>query len=337
MLEAPTESDPTAAAPRWQESLRTAVREIGELARLLELPPAALRARSLAEAEFPLLVPRGFVARMRPHDLDDPLLAQVLPSRREAEPAPGFTGDPLGEQRLAGGGVLAKYAGRVLLIASGACPIHCRYCFRREFPYAEQLAARERWRGALETIERDETVREVILSGGDPLSLGNGRLGELVGALERIGHVETLRIHTRFPVTIPERVDAGLLELLGATRLERVVVIHSNHANELDGTVARALGALKSRTTLLLNQAVLLARVNDDAETLSSLSRRLLECGVMPYYLHLLDPVRGAAHYSVDEAHAIDLLDRMRASLPGYLVPKLVRETPGGLSKSPIG
>lgn len=324
------------AESRWQRSLQTAVRDLDELARLLELPPAALRARAVADSAFPLRVPRGFVARMRPRDLDDPLLAQVLPSARERETAPGFVADPLGEQTHAHAGVLAKYPGRVLLIASGACPIHCRYCFRREFPYADQLAARGGWRAALEAIERDTSVREVILSGGDPLSLTNRRLGELLAALEQCGSLDTVRIHTRFPVTIPERVDAGLLELLEAARLNVVVAIHSNHANELDASVASALAALKPRTRLLLNQAVLLAGVNDETHALAALSRRLLDCGVQPYYLHVLDPVASAAHYEVGEARAIELVDELRASLPGYLVPRLVREVPGELSKTPI-
>lgn len=327
----------SAAALDWRHGLRTAVRDLDELARLLDLPAPALRERALADSEFPLLVPRGFVARMRRRDLDDPLLKQVLPSARERDAAPGFTGDPLGEQRHAAGGVLAKYPGRVLLIASGTCPVHCRYCFRREFPYSTQLAARGGWREALAAIERDGSAREVILSGGDPLSLSNRRLGELLAALEACAPVETVRIHTRFPVMIPERIDSGLLEALERTRLRRVVVIHANHANELDASVARALAALKPRTEMLLNQAVLLAGVNDDVDTLAALSRRLLECGVAPYYLHLLDPVSGAAHYDVDETRAIGLVGALRASLPGYLVPRLVREIPDELGKTPIG
>lgn len=330
------QSEIPAPAERWQHQLQTAVSDLDELARLLELPPSTLRERAVDASPFPLRVPRGFVARMRRGDPDDPLLKQVLPSRRELDAAEGYVPDPLAEQRTASDGVLAKYPGRVLLIASGACPIHCRYCFRREFPYSEQLAARDGWRAALDSIEQDGDVREVILSGGDPLSLSNRRLGELIDALERCATVETVRIHTRFPVTIPERVDAGLLEVLGRTRLNRVVVVHSNHANELDADVAAALGALRAHTELVLNQAVLLAGVNDTSEALTSLSRRLLECGVTPYYLHLLDPVTGAAHYEVDAARAIELIDELRGTQPGYLVPRLVREVPGEPSKTPV-
>lgn len=325
-----------ARAGRWQRRLQTAVSDLDELARLLELPPSELRERAVDDSPFPLRVPRGFVARMRRGDPDDPLLKQVLPSTREHEAAPGFVADPLAEHEAAADGVLAKYPGRVLLIASGACPIHCRYCFRREFPYANQLAARDNWRAAVERIERDGDVREVILSGGDPLSLSNRRLAELIDRLERCASVETVRIHTRFPVTIPERIDTGLLKLLDRTRLNRVVVIHSNHANELDAEVAAALGVLSRHTELLLNQAVLLAGVNDTAEALASLSRRLLECGVTPYYLHLLDAVAGAAHYEIDAARAAALVDELRASMPGYLVPRLVREVPGELSKTAV-
>jgi EF-P beta-lysylation protein EpmB len=260
----------------------------------------------------------------------------VLPRSAELVAAPGFGGDPVREQALADGGVIEKYPGRVLLIASGACPIHCRYCFRREFPYGEQLAARGGWDGAVERLRARPDVREAILSGGDPLSLTNRRLGELVAKLEATS-IDTLRIHTRFPVVVPERVDDGLLHLLAETRLNTVVVVHCNHANELDDDVAGALRALRPCVGALLNQSVLLRGVNDDADVLASLSERLFACGVLPYYLHLLDPVAGAAHFDVDAATAYAFIARLRARLPGYLVPRLVREVPGELSKTPIG
>jgi EF-P beta-lysylation protein EpmB len=221
----------------------------------------------------------------------------------------------------------------VLLIASGACPLHCRYCFRREFPYAALLAARADWAGALAALRDAGAAKEAILSGGDPLSLSNRRLGELVARLAGTG-VTTLRIHTRFPIAIPERVDDGLLRVLGGARLKTVVVVHTNHANELDVHVERALAALRPAVTTLLNQSVLLRRVNDDAETLAALSERLFACGVLPYYLHLLDRVTGAAHFDVDERMGIRLVGELRSRLPGYLVPRLVRETPGELSKT---
>jgi EF-P beta-lysylation protein EpmB len=296
---------------------------------LLELPSGTLD--SLATADFPLLVPRGFVARMHKRDPRDPLLLQILPRSLEADAVPGFTADPVREQGLADGGVIEKYPGRALLIASGACPIHCRYCFRRSFPYAEQLAARGGWDAAVDALRERPGLSEAILSGGDPLSLG-----ELVAKIE-VTSIRTLRIHTRFPVVVPERVDAGLLDLLGSTRLDTVVVVHCNHSNELDGGVARALRSLRPRVGALLNQSVLLRGVNDSVEALALLSERLFECGVLPYYLHLLDAVAGAAHFEVGPDTGRELVAQLRARLPGYLVPRLVRETPGELSKTLMG
>jgi EF-P beta-lysylation protein EpmB len=317
----------------WQAAVRDAVRDPGELAALLELPLTALGERG--GAEFPLLVPRGFVARMRKRDPDDPLLRQVWPRAAEDATVPGFGADPVREQGLAARGLIRKYPGRALLIASGACPVHCRYCFRRSFPYGDQLAARGDWGPALAALSATPGITEAILSGGDPLSLSNRRLAELVTKLEDTA-VETVRILTRFPVVVPERVDRGLLAVLERTRLRTVVVLHCNHANELDGEVAAALRELKAACGALLNQSVLLAGVNDRAETLAALSRRLFECGVLPYYLHLLDPVAGAAHFDVDEAVGRRLIAALREQLPGYLVPRLVRETPGQLSKTTI-
>jgi EF-P beta-lysylation protein EpmB len=332
---------PAEAAPRpgplrlppWQAALKAAVRDPAELLALLELPPEALG--TPARTAFPLLLPRGFVARMRKRDPNDPLLKQVWPHADELVPAPGFSADPVREQALAAGGVIRKYPGRALLIASGACPIHCRYCFRREFPYGAQLAARADWSRAIAALAGAADVKEVILSGGDPLSLSNRRLAELLARLAATP-VTTVRIHTRFPIAIPERIDAGLLRALEGTRLTTVVVVHTNHANELDETVERALGALKPVVGALLNQAVLLRGVNDDAAALARLSERLFECGVLPYYLHLLDRVAGAAHFEVDERTAVELIAALRARLPGYLVPRLVRETPGDLSKTVV-
>lgn len=309
------------------------MRDPVELAALLELPLTALGIDP--DSRFPLLAPRGFVARMRKRDPHDPLLLQVLPRAAEAHTITGFGPDPVGEQERAAGGLIEKYPGRVLLIASGACPIHCRYCFRRDFPYSEQLAARGGWDEAIARVRERPDVREVILSGGDPLSLSNRRLGELVTKLEATA-IDTLRIHTRFPIVVPERVDDGLLRILGATRLSTVIVVHCNHANELDADVERALRELKTRVGALLNQSVLLRHVNDHADTLADLSTRLFACGALPYYLHLLDPIAGAAHFDVDETTGRALVAELRARLPGYLVPRLARETPGELSKTLI-
>jgi EF-P beta-lysylation protein EpmB len=323
----------TLPLPSWQAALRAAVRDPKELMRLLELPPDALG--PAASTAFPLLVPRGFVARMRKGDPFDPLLKQVWPAAAELDAAAGFTADPVREQGLAARGVIRKYPGRVLLIASGACPLHCRYCFRREFPYGSQLAARADWSAALAELRGAADAREAILSGGDPLSLSNRRLGELVNRLADAG-LTTLRIHTRFPVALPERVDEGLVRVLSGTRLRTVVVLHANHSNELDASVERALQKLEPAVTALLNQAVLLRGVNDDADALAALSERLFACGVLPYYLHLLDHVTGAAHFDVEERAGTELVSALRARLPGYLVPRLVRETPGELSKTVV-
>jgi EF-P beta-lysylation protein EpmB len=322
----------TLALPSWQAELKSAVRDPAELERLLELPPGILGSASTA---FPLLVPRGFVARMRKGDANDPLLRQVWPSAAELTPAQGFSADPVREQGLAAHGLIKKYAGRVLLIASGACPLHCRYCFRREFPYQAQLAARADWAPAIAALRGVADAKEAILSGGDPLSLSNRRLGELLARLADTA-VTTVRIHTRFPIAIPERIDDGLARVLRGTRLTTVLVVHTNHANELDARVERALAAVRPALSALLNQSVLLKGVNDDAETLAALSERLFACGVLPYYLHLLDRVAGAAHFDVDEARGKELIAALRAHLPGYLVPRLVREIPGELSKTVV-
>jgi EF-P beta-lysylation protein EpmB len=329
----PEPSAATLPLASWQAALRAAVREPQELLRLLELPPDALG--TPANVAFPLLVPRSFVARMRKGDPGDPLLRQIWPHAAELEPAAGFTADPVREQALAAQGVIRKYPGRVLLIASGACPLHCRYCFRRDFPYGTQLAARADWSAALAELRGVDDVREAILSGGDPLSLSNRRLDDLLARLADTS-VTTVRLHTRFPIAIPERVDAGLVRVLRATRLQTVVVVHANHANELDAAVQSSLATLRPALTALLNQSVLLRGVNDTAESLARLSERLFACGVLPYYLHLLDRVAGAAHFDVDEATAKNLVAELRSRLPGYLVPRLVREVPGELSKTPI-
>jgi L-lysine 2,3-aminomutase len=321
---------------RWQQALSDAVRSVAELARLLELPPHTLGAYEPARDEFALLVPRGFVRRMRKRDPDDPLLRQVLPLRAERRAVPGFSDDPLNESAMADGGVLEKYPGRVLLIASQACPVHCRYCFRRAFPYREQIASRADWAAAIARLRAAPSVREVILSGGDPLSLTERRLETLLAALAEIPWLERLRIHTRFPVVLPERIDAALLRLLASSPLRVVVVIHANHPNEIDKEVADGLRRLGSAGATLLNQSVLLRGVNDKVEALASLSERLLAAGVLPYYLHLLDPVAGAAHFEVAESEARRLHAALTASLPGYLVPRLVRETPERLSKTLI-
>ncbi|MEN5061118.1 EF-P beta-lysylation protein EpmB [Luteimonas sp. TWI1416] len=319
---------------RWQQLWRDAVRDPRELLDLLGLQPQALGLSPEAAAQFPLRVPRGFVARMRPGDPSDPLLRQVLPLDAELRPAPGFGLDAVGDGAAkAGHGVIQKYAGRALLVATGSCAVHCRYCFRRHFPYAEETAAAGGWGAALAAIRDDASIEEVLLSGGDPLSLSTAKLVELTDALRGIPHVRRLRIHTRLPIVLPERVDAELTDWLSALPWPLVIVVHANHANEFDSDVDTAMRRLRATGAVLLNQAVLLKGVNDRVETLAALAERGLDAGVLPYYLHQLDRVAGAAHFEVDDATALALHAALVARQSGYLVPRLVREVAGDTSK----
>jgi L-lysine 2,3-aminomutase len=336
------------AAPVWQRELAGAITDPTELLALLQIEPvlaAGLAARARAAGlQFRLRVPRGFVARMRRGDPHDPLLRQVLPLDAEQESVAGYGADPLQEaDARRAPGLLQKYRGRALLIATGACAVHCRYCFRREFPYADAEGDVEasavagtgvgRWQAALTELAADSSIEELILSGGDPLSLGNARLAQLTDALARIAHLRRLRIHTRQPVVLPSRVDAGLTQWLRAAPWPVVMVLHTNHAQELDATVLEACARLRDSGVTLLNQSVLLAGVNDSVAALAELSRRLFDCGVLPYYLHLLDRVTGTAHFEVAEARARRLVAQLAGQLPGYLVPRLVREVPHASAK----
>ena len=335
---APEPRQPAALVPvRWQQALREAVRDPRELLDLLGLDRLAPRLSDEAMVQFPLRVPRGFVARMRRGDPRDPLLRQVLPLDDEMRPMPGFGLDAVGDGAAkTAPGVLQKYRGRALLVATGSCAIHCRYCFRRHFPYAEETAARDGWREAVDLIRQDASIEEVLLSGGDPLSLSNGKLAELTGALADIPHLRRLRIHSRLPIVVPERVDDGLMGWLSTLPWPVTLVVHANHANEFDGTVDAALGRLRAAGVHLLNQAVLLRGVNDSVDALGALSERGFAAGVLPYYLHQLDRVAGVAHFEVDDAHARALHAGLAARLSGYLVPRLVREIPGDTGKRPL-
>jgi EF-P beta-lysylation protein EpmB len=337
MIAATSLSNQPPAPARWQQALAAAITDPAELLSVLGLDPSALPGMKAAARDFPLRVPRGFVSRMRRGDPFDPLLLQVLPTAAELIAQAGFVTDPVGdmESRL-GDGLLQKYASRSLLIATGACAVHCRYCFRRHFPYDEETASSRAWQGALDRLSADPTVQEVILSGGDPLSLSDRRLAQLTTALQNIPHIRRLRIHTRQPIVLPERVDAGLVDWLDEVALQKVVVLHANHAREIDGTVVQACRDLAGAGATLLNQSVLLAGVNDTADALADLSEALIAAGVLPYYLHVLDRVSGASHFDVQERVACDLVDQLAARLPGYLVPKLVREVPGMPSKTSV-
>lgn len=323
--------------PAWQQELAQAISNPAELLRCLRLSDGLLPAARRAARLFPLRVPSGYVARMTPGDPDDPLLRQVLPLAAECEEASGFALDPVGDlNAMRVPGLLHKYHGRVLLIATGACAVHCRYCFRRHFPYGDASARADSLRAALAYIAADASVREVILSGGDPLSLNDRRLSELVQGVQAISHVERLRIHTRLPVVLPTRVDDALTEWLRACRLKKIVVIHANHAREIDASVTGALRRLTAAGATLLNQSVLLRGVNDSVEALGALSEALFSAGALPYYLHLLDQVRGAAHFEVPAGRGVQLVAALHGVLPGYLVPRLVQERPGEAGKLPI-
>ncbi len=322
---------------RWQQLLRDAIRNADELLAILGLDPQMGDSIQPSPSDFPLLVPRGFVARMRRGNPDDPLLRQVLPRSVERDKRLGFTKDPLREKPLVRHGIIEKYPSRALIVTTAACPVHCRYCFRRHFSYESQSASRSNWADIIATLETRDNTREIILSGGDPLSLSNHRLQHLISELETIPALASLRIHSRFPIVLPERVDQGLIALLRQTRLKTVLVVHCNHANEIDESVQQALEDVSATGTLLLNQSVLLRGINDDVGRLEALSNKLFDAGILPYYLHQLDRVAGTAHYEVTDKKASALITALRARIPGYLVPRLVREVPGELSKTPLG
>lgn len=328
---------PDASGAPWTALLAQAIREVDELWRVLALPAALLPAARTAAAGFPLLVPRGFAALMRRGDPADPLLRQVLPLGDELASPPGWTADPLHEADCsAAPGLLRKYRGRALLVTTGACAVNCRYCFRRHFPYDGLPRGRRWWTPALAALAADPDCRELILSGGDPLTLPDAQLAMIISDAAAIPHLSRLRLHTRLPVVLPERVDAGLLAAITGTRLTPVVVIHANHPAELAPAAAAACARLRAASCLLLNQSVLLAGVNDDVAILAGLSERLVALGVTPYYLHQLDRVAGAAHFAVDDQRARALLIDLQARMPGYLVPRLVREEPGSPGKTPL-
>ncbi len=328
---------PLAASVRWQQRWREAIRDPRELLRQLGLDPAALGVSDEAAGQFAVRVPQGFAARMRHGDRHDPLLRQVLPITDELKVVPGFSLDAVGDGAAKKAtGVIQKYRGRALLVTTGSCAINCRYCFRRHFDYGTENAAREGWRDAVEAIAQDPDIDEVILSGGDPLSLATHKLVELTHALKQIPHLRRLRIHSRLPVVLPERVDDELVQWIASLPWPVAFVIHANHANEFDASVDAAMARLRAAGATLLNQAVLLRGVNDSIEALQGLSERSFAAGVLPYYLYQVDRVEGVAHFEVADDTAKDLHAQLTARLSGYLVPKLVREISGDSSKRPV-
>ncbi|MBV1788784.1 EF-P beta-lysylation protein EpmB [Marinobacterium sp. D7] len=321
------------APDAWQQALRTAITDPTELLRLLQLPPSL--SDQDAQNSFDLRVPRALVSRMEPGNPKDPLLLQVLPSAREMIATPGYSNDPLAELGSnPSAGVVHKYRDRVLLITSGGCAINCRYCFRRHFPYQQNQLGPEQWQQALTYIGANPELSEAILSGGDPLVTPDTRLSRMITDLAGIGHLKRIRIHTRLPVVIPERVTRTLVEALTATRLQAVVVLHCNHPREVDDSVRTAITRLRDAGITVLNQAVLLRDINDSVDTLQQLSETLFEVGVLPYYLFVLDPVAGAAHFDVSDNDAQKLVGELQTRLPGYLIPRLAREIPGRPSKT---
>lgn len=332
-----TPGAPARHSEPWRKELATAVTDPAELLELLALDPALLPAARRAAALFGLRVPRGFVARMRRGDISDPLLRQVLPLGAETEPAKGFGPDPVGDlAALLTPGVLAKYRGRALLMTTGACAVNCRYCFRREFPYEGGALTPARLAAAAGELAQLPGLEEVILSGGDPLILPTARLARISEALAALPALRRLRIHTRTPVVLPARVDRALLDWLHGLPWRSVIVLHVNHPRELSDELRAALAALAAHGATLLNQSVLLRGVNDDENTLAELSGALFEAGVLPYYLHLLDRAAGTAHFDVPEEEAARLHAGLMARLPGYLVPRLVREVAGADAKTPV-
>lgn len=329
---------PVWQAENWQKSLAEAIRDPAELLQILELSKDLLPAAQQAASSFPLRAPLSYINRIEKGNPQDPLLLQILPLHTELDTPPeGFTTDPVGDLGARPvPGLLHKYHGRALLITTGACAIHCRYCFRRHYPYQDGCSSPGNLDRIVDYLQDDESIEELILSGGDPLSLSTARLAELGQQLLSIPHIKRLRLHTRLPIVLPERIDTDLLNWLQSLPVQTIMVIHSNHAREIDARVHQVLKNLQHTGIHLLNQSVLLRGINDSLESLKALSETLFEASVMPYYLHQLDKVVGAQHFGVSDETAVKLVQNLAQQLPGYLVPKLVREIAGEAAKTPL-
>ncbi len=319
--------------------MKTEKRSVTHLQSLLsnqaKLSADAEKKTHAAHEMFPTLAPQSFVKKIQPNAINDPLLLQILPQPAELQSTNGYINDPVGDNEASKAqGLIQKYDGRILLITTGACAIHCRYCFRRHFPYNDSHIGGDKLVKALDYIRSDTSISEIILSGGDPLTLKTESLDRITSCLNAIPHIKRLRIHSRVPVVAPERIDKPLFDWLTNLKLPTALVIHANHPNEIDNEVQTLLQRISSKGISLLNQSVLLKGVNDDATTLKTLSERLFECKVLPYYLHLLDPVAGAHHFEVSETEAKQLITHLRHTLPGYLIPRLAREIAGEPSKT---
>ncbi|MGV6809495.1 MAG: EF-P beta-lysylation protein EpmB [bacterium] len=328
---------PAQQGQTWQKQLAHAIRDLDQLIELLDLNAIQGKPALAVNRKFPLLVPEVYVQKMKKRDWNDPLLRQVLPLSAEHDLIEGFTCDPVGDQAaVMANGLLKKYTGRVLIITTAACAIHCRYCFRQHFPYHEAHSARHQWQDVLDMIAADQSLHEVILSGGDPLALSDNKLADLCQGLDAIPHVQRIRFHTRLPVVLPARINDAFLDWFSRLNSQKIMVIHANHANELAQDVTHRLQQLHAANAILLNQSVLLKGVNDSVEALSTLSEQLMACRVLPYYLHSLDKVQGAAHFEVAKDQATQLMTHLRDRLPGYMVPRFVQEVSGEGSKQPI-
>jgi len=323
--------------PCWQDELAATIRDPAVLLARLEIAPAQLDGAAVAQQAWSIRAPLPYVARMKKGDINDPLLKQILPLGAEMQSVPGFSNDPLAEEDANPiPGVVHKYHGRVLFIISPACAIHCRYCFRRHFAYEDNTPGKGQWQAALDYLRQDESISEVIYSGGDPLAANDNFLLWITQQIATIPHIKRLRIHTRLPLVIPSRIDQSCLHWLTATRLKVVMVWHINHANEIDQAVMAAAQKLKQHGIELLNQSVLLKQVNDSVPTLVALSERLWDTGILPYYIHRLDKVAGAAHFHISDQKIRRLQQGLMETLPGYLVPRFVCEQPGARSKTAL-
>jgi EF-P beta-lysylation protein EpmB len=323
--------------PAWQKALSEAFGDLQSLLSYLQLSPDKLHISRVAGHQFSLKVPRQYAALMDKGNPHDPLLRQVLPCKEEMVDTPGFIADPVGDlQAQQQPGLLHKYQGRVLILTTGACAVHCRYCFRRHYPYQNGTATPSQWQSILDTISDQSSIQEVVLSGGDPLMINDQKLEKMVAQLQALPQLKRLRLHSRLPVVLPQRITPELLNLVSSSRMQTVMVLHANHPNELSPAVAEGCEKMRRAGITLLNQSVLLKGVNDDVEILTRLSEKLFDIGVMPYYLHRLDQVSGASHFEVEPKRIELLKQQLLHHLPGYLVPRMVQEIAGEASKTPI-
>ncbi len=327
---------PVTVEPNWQKDLAQSFTDPLQLLQFLEIPTQAWLEAAKARKLFPLRVPRPFARRMQKGNPCDPLLLQVLTQTAEFQLAEGYSQDPLEEQDNQVPGLLHKYQSRVLLIVRGGCAVNCRYCFRRHFPYQDNSLNKSQWQQAFDYIAADDKIDEVIFSGGDPLMAKDSHLAWMAGQIGQIPHVKTLRIHTRLPVVIPSRISDEFVHWFAKGKFNPVMILHINHANEIDAELRAKLLALRSQGVTLLNQAVLLNKINDSAPAQIALNQALFAAGVMPYYLHMLDKVQGAAHFDVPDRRAREIMAEVIKRQPGYLVPKLVREIGGQPGKTPV-